>query len=224
MRVSEAIASRRTCRAFLDTPIPEQTVREILQGATRTPSGGNLQPWHVAVATGQALSDLKAKVTDNIAKGHYLDDPMEYQIYPPDLGEPYLGRRERVGEQLYDSIGIARDDGGARYRQVLRNYALFDAPVGVFLFLDRTSLQGQWADMGLFLQSFMLLARETGLHTAPLESWALWHRTVRSALGVPDNLMLYCGVALGHMDEAAPINKWQAERAGLDEFARFHGF
>lgn len=223
MRVSKALQSRHTCRAFLPTPVPQSTVEAILRGASQAPSGGNFQPWWVWALAGEDLRRLKDAVADKIAQGQLMEGDFEYLIYPPDK-EPYATRRFRNGEAMYQAIDVARDDGAGRLRQYARNFEFFGAPVGLFLAIDRTMQQGQWVDLGLYLQSVMLLAREYGLHTAAIEGWSLFHKTVREHLRLPDDLMLFCGVALGHADPDAPINRVRAERAPLAEFAELRGF
>jgi nitroreductase len=148
----------------------------------------------------------------------------EYQVYPVDLKEPYYGRRARVGNQLYASIGIPREDRPGRYRQFARNYLFYDAPVGLFVSIDRTMGPPQWSDVGGFIQNIMLLARAHGLHSIAQEAWTSWHKTVSAFLALPAEHILFCGIALGHADEAAPINGWRAEREPLDSFVRFEGF
>lgn len=222
-RVSEALESRFTCRAFLPTPVARETVEALLRRAARAPSGGNFQPWRVWALTGAPLADLKRTVAEAIAAGRFMDPAPEYMIYPPDK-EPYAERRFRNGEQVYEALGVTRDDALGRMAQFGRNFDFFGAPVGMFLCIDRTMLQGQWADLGIFLQSLMLLAREEGLHTAPIEGWSLFHATVRAALGIADELMLFCGLALGHADLDAPVNRARAERVGLQDFADLQGF
>jgi nitroreductase len=223
MQVSEALNSRFTCRAFLPTPVPQTTVEAILAGAARTPSGGNFQPWWVWALAGAELASLKRIVGEKIAGGQLIDGDFEYLIYPADK-EPYATRRFLNGEAMYRAIGVARDDAPGRMAQYRRNFEFFGAPVGLFLAIDRTMLQGQWADLGMYLQSVMLLAREHGLHTAAIEGWSLFHRTVRGFIGLPDELMLFCGLALGHADLDAPVNRVRAARAPLCEFATLRGF
>jgi len=223
MLVSEALDTRFTCRAFLPTPVARETVEAVLKGAGRAPSGGNFQPWWVWALAGEELERLKAIVAGKIAAGQFTDGDFEYQIFPADK-EPYATRRFRNGEGMYQAIDTGRDDGAGRFEQYKRNFQFFGAPVGLFIAIDRAMLQGQWADLGLFLQSLMLVAREQGLHTAPLESWSLFHRTVRDFVGMPDDLMLFCGVAIGHADLDAPINRVRAERQPLAEWAVMRGF
>jgi len=223
MDVRDAIASRYSCRSFLPTPIPEQTVREIIERAARAPSAGNIQPWRVDAIAGERLEALKGLMRPRMSelpKG----EGTEYPIYPPELQSPYSERRFAVGEMLYRSINVAREDKAARYRQYARNFEFFGAPVGLFVSIERSFVLGQWIDLGSFIQNIMLLARDYGLHTCPQEAWASFSRTVASFLDLPAHMMLFCGIALGHADEQAAINSWRAPRAPLQDFATFSGF
>lgn len=223
MNVSEAIESRMSCRAFLPTPVPAETVREILSQASRAPSGGNLQPWIVHVLAGQPLQELLQRVRAQLPV-HPRGEGSEYDVYPRELGEPYRTRRFRIGEDMYAAIGIPREDKAARLLQFARNYAFFGAPVGLFFCIDRQMGPPQWADVGMFMQNVMLLAREHGLHTCAQEAWSVWYRTVGEYLALPPEHMLFSGMALGYRDEEAPINSLRSERAGLSEFATLRGF
>jgi nitroreductase len=223
MKVSEALDSRMSCRAFLPDPIPESTIRRILAAASRAPSGGNLQPWYVDVLTGAPLTALVERIQAQVPE-HPLGHPSEYPVYPSPLGEPYRTRRFQNGEDLYATIGIARGDRPARLRQFAHNYSGFGAPVMLFISIDRGMGSAQWSDMGMYMQNVMLLAREHGLHTCPQESWSGWYREVGDAVQIPANRMLFSGIAIGHRDEAAPINRLRTDRVPLSEFATFHGF
>jgi nitroreductase len=223
MKVSEALGTRMSCRAFLPDPVPEALLRQILAAASRAPSGGNLQPWFVDVLTGAPLAALLERVAVQVPE-HPLGHPSEYPVYPSPLGEPYRTRRHQNGEDLYATIGIPRSDRPARLRQFARNYEAFGAPVVLFICIERYMGSAQWADMGMFMQSIMLLAREHGLHTCPQESWSGWHREVAHAIALPASRMLFSGIAIGYRDESAPINRLRTERAPLAEFASFRGF
>jgi nitroreductase len=223
MRVSDALTSRMTCRAFLPTPVAGSAIRAILEDARHAPSGGNLQPWWVWAVAGSELGRLKAQVREKIAAGVWGDGEPEYAVFPSTLKEPYATRRFRNGETVFGAIGLERDDFAGRMAQTARNFEFFGAPAAYFFAIDREMAVGQWADLGMFLQSVMLSAREHGLHTAPLESWAYWHKTVRAFVGMPQELVLFCGMALGHMDETHPINQVRVGRAPVGEFARFMG-
>jgi len=222
--ISDALAGRVTCRAFLDTPVSEATVRANLAGASQAPSGGNLQPWHVWALAGDELGRLEAIVKRKIRSGQFADGAPDYEVYPTPMKEPYATRRFKNGEAVYAAFGSERDDADVRMRQFERNFEFFGAPVGLFLAIDRSMQQGQWADLGMFMQSIMLLAREFDLHTAALESWSFWQSTVSKFLAMPKELILFRGMAIGHMDRAHPINRVRAGRAPLDEFARLSGF
>lgn len=222
MEVSEAIDSRITVRQFLGTPVPEETVRAILETAKRAPSGGNLQPWNVHVMTGVPLQALIDDVSAKRQNG-VVETP-EYKVYPPELVDPYRTRRRVVGQALYELIGVARGDLPGKLKQLSRNYRFFDAPIGLFFILHRQMEIGQYADVGMFMQNIMLLAREYGLHTCPQEAWAQWPETTREHLGLADHEMLFCGMALGYMDEEAVINDLRTEREDFENFVTLHGF
>ena len=223
MNVSEAVDTRMSCRAFLPTAVAETIVRSILDTARRAPSGGNLQPWIVYALTGEPLRELVAQVREKAVE-HPLGEASEYNIYPPNLKEPYRSRRYKCGEDLYALLEIAREEKAKRLRQYARNYEFFGAPVGLFFALDRCMGADQWSDVGMYMQSVMLLAREHGLHTCPQESWSGWYRIVGEFLRMPPELMLFCGMALGYRDEQAPVNRLRTDRAPLEEFATFLGF
>ena len=223
MHVRDAVASRFSCRAFLPTPVPLATVCDILDRAARAPSGGNLQPWRVHALAGAPLEDLKARIRPH-APTNPRGEGAEYRIYPDPLKEPYYRWRHEVGALLYRVIGIPREDRPARYRQYARNFEFFGAPVGLFFSIDRTMGPPQWSDVGMFVQTVMLLARGENLHTCGIEAWTHWHKTVSAYLDLPNEQMLFCGMALGYADPAAQINQWRAPRAGVNSFAVFSGF
>jgi nitroreductase len=223
MDVRDAVASRYSCRAFLPTAIPEAMVRDIIERAARAPSGGNLQPWHVHALAGPRLEQLKALIR---ARPDLLPfgEGAEYDIYPRNLKEPYETRRRQVGVALYRSIGVQREDRPGRYRQYARNFEFFGAPVGLMISIDRTMGPPQWSDVGGFIQTVMLLAREQGLNSCGMEAWTHWHKTVYSFLKIPPDHILFCGLALGYEDPDAPINHWRAPREPIDTYATFSGF
>jgi nitroreductase len=196
-------------------------VEQILAAAARAPSGGNLQPWRVEVVAGEALERLKAQVRDRLAHGL---ESTEFNVYPLAISEADNGRRRACGEALYDSIGITRADKPGRCSQFLQNYDLFGAPVGLFFSLDRAFDRPQWAHLGMFMQTIMLLAEEQGLGTCAQESWAAVHGTVSDFLGLPDVRIFYAAIALGLPDRNHPINGFRTSREAPEAFARFHGF
>ena len=219
MNVTEAVARRVSVRAFKDDPVPGALVREILEAAHRAPSGGNLQPWRVHAIAGAPLEDLKARVGANLAG----EEP-EYDVYPPELWDPFRTRRFQCGEDLYATIGIPREDKPARLRQLFKNTQFFGAPVGLFFSLDRNLGRPQWADVGMYMQTVMLLATERGLATCAQEFWARYPKTVAEAVGLPDDHMLFSGMALGWPDDSAPINSLRTQRDPFDVWAEMRGF
>jgi nitroreductase len=182
-----------------------------------------LQPWCVDVLTGVPLAALIERVRAQVPE-HPLGHPSQYPVYPSPLGEPYRTRRSENGEALYATIGLPRADRAARLRQYARNYEAFGAPVLMFICIARYMGSAQRADLGMFMQSIMLLAREHGLHTCPQESWSGWHREVSEAIALPADRMLFSGIAVGYRDESAPINQLRTSRAPLEDFATFRGF
>ena len=223
MRVSEALDSRRTCRAFLDTPVPKETLETILATAMRAPSGGNLQPWRVYAVTGSVRDEIVRRVHEKMPETP-RGEGAEYAIYPPELTEPYRTRRFQVGEQMYAALGIPREDKASRLAWFARNYEFFDAPAALFFTMDRQMQEGQWSDLGMFLQSIALMAREQGLHTAFQEAWAVWTPTIVDVLGIPDHEMLFCGMGIGFEDPEHPLAGFRSERVPVDEITSFHGF
>jgi nitroreductase len=223
VNVSDAVESRMSCRAFLPTPVPEATVRAILEQARRTPSGGNLQPWWVHVVTGAPLAEFLSIVRGKVAVTPRGEEP-EYDIYPRELVEPYRTRRYQCAEDMYATINVPREDKPARLRHFARNFEFFGAPVALFFCLDRRMGPPQWSDVGMFMQNVMLLAREHGLHTCAQEAWSHWAKSVSAFLQLPPELMLFSGMALGQRDEQHPINRLRTARAPLEEFASLRGF
>lgn len=221
--VSDAVTSRFSCRAYLDKPVSVDDVKYIVETAMRAPSGGNLQPWHVYVVQGEPRQQLIDQVAEK-AMANPGGEGGEYLIYPPELKSPYRDRRFNVGELMYETMGVARDDKAARFAWLASNFTFFGAPVGLFFALDKQMQEGQWSDMGMLIQTMSLLARERGLHTCPQEAWSMWSPTVKSFFNIPDHLTFFCGMALGYADPDAPVNTLQSPRAPMDEVVTYHGF
>jgi nitroreductase len=221
MTVTEAVMRRISVRAFRPDAVPEALVREMLEVAARSPSGGNLQPWRVHVLTGGPLAALIEKAMQAWAQG---GEPGEYDVYPPDLWEPFRTRRFQAGEDLYATIDIGREDRAGRLRQFSNNVRFFGAPVGLFFSLERKLGPPQWSDLGMYMQTLMLLAVERGLGTCPQEFWSRLPKTVAAVLDLPDDHILFSGMALGYVDETAPINALRTRREPVEGFAELRGF
>ncbi len=216
MNVSDAVAARKSIRRFLTEPVSDELLKELLTKAARAPSGGNLQPWRVFVINGDTMPAFLAHVRE----GNAADTP-EYAVYPPDLKAPYRDSRFKVGEDMYALLGIPRDDKPARFKHLARNFEFFGAPAGLFCFVDRCMGPPQWSDLGMFLQTFMLLAQEAGLDTCAQEAWATKPQTVASFVEAEEDLMLFCGMAIGYKDPDVPVNSLVSDREPLETWARF---
>jgi nitroreductase len=224
MDVFEAVDSRISCRAFLDKPVDPGVVRDLIVRAQRAASGGNLQSWFVHALTGEPLNEIKRRADAAIEGQNPRTFATEYPIYPDKLWEPYSGRREHHGVQMYGALGIGRDDHAGRLTQHKRNYRFFDAPVGLFISIDRGLGPGQWADLGGYIHALAFLARGYGLDTCPQEAWARLHKVVGDFIKLPPEQMLFCGMAIGYGDHSHPANSFRSPRADLAEFCTFHGF
>ncbi|MGB3627776.1 MAG: nitroreductase [Henriciella sp.] len=223
MDVTEAINQRISTRAFLDKPISYAELRDWLETAQRAPSGGNLQPWRVIALAGdakQAVIDLAQATLARNPRGEKTDRP----IYPKDLWEPHEARRRKVGEMMYETLGIPKDDRPARLQWFARNFRFFDAPVAVFFIIDERMGHGQWAHTGMFMQTLALLAEERGWGTCMQECWGMLRDTLKDHFELAESEMVYCGMAVGYPDADHPVNSLRAERAPLEEFAELKGF
>lgn len=220
--VDEAICSRRSIRAFLPTPVERSDIEALLTVAARAPSGSNTQPWKVRVITGAALQNL----SNEILKA-YLDPAEaathkeEYQYYPQQWVAPYVDRRRKVGWDLYALMGLTRDNKAGMQAQHGRNYAFFDAPVGLIFTIDRVMEQGSWLDYGMFLQNIMVAARARGLDTCPQAAFTPFHRVIARVLNLPDSEQLVCGMALGYADPGKIENTLLTERETVAGFTQF---
>ena len=223
MNVTEAVRSRHSIRAFLDRPVSEADLREVLETAARAASGGNVQPWRIYAVAGTPLADFKAKMAERL-KTNPSPDPLEYHVYPQDLWEPHRTWRFRVGEQMYGLIGISREHKAERLKWFQHNYEFFGAPAAIFAYLDKRMGPPQWSDMGMYLQTVMLLLREKGLDSCAQECWSIYNAEVRALVKPPEEMMLFCGMAIGYADPGAAVNALVTERAPLDDFASFAGF
>lgn len=218
MKVSEAVAQRRSCRAFLDQPVELEALREVVVKANRAASGGNVQPWRVVMLHGDRMIDFKQQMADRMAKG--LVDTPEYPVYPSPMKEPYRSQRFGVGETMYAALGIPREDKPARLKWFANNYQFFGAPVAIFIFVDRDMGAAQWTDLGGFLATLMLLVEESGLGSCAQEAWYMQHKFVSDFVAAPSAEMLFCGVAIGYPDRDHPVNGFMTERAASEVWLR----
>ncbi len=219
--VTDAVRDRYTCRSFItDKPVPDDILRDILDQARQSPSGGNVQPWHTWVVTGDSLKGLQDAIAAEIKEGQ-SGGQNEYRIYPEKIGEPYRTRRFKCGEDLYAAIDIPREDRPARMQQLAKNFRCFGAPTLLLFALGRDMQQGQWADMGMYLQTIMLLAAGQGIATCPQAAWTNWTEIVRAHVPIPDEQIFFAGISIGYADDTAPINNWRTDRAPMEELVTF---
>ena len=220
--IDRAISARRSVRAFLDTPVDLAVVREILQVASRAPSGTNTQPWKVYVLTGDAKARLSAEIIETFmdpvkAAEHHE----EYDYYPKEWIEPFIGRRRKVGFDLYGLLGLTKDDKAGMKRQHARNYQFFDAPVGLIFTIDRIMGKGSYLDYGMFMENIMISAVGHGLATCAQAAFNQFHKIIERQLNLPANEAVVCGMALGYEDKRAVENTLKTARASVDEFVTF---
>ena len=225
MKVSEALTTRRSVRDFLPTPVDSAVIRRVLGTAARAPSGGNVQPWHIDVVAGDRMDALKAIMQRRVQEtaAGAPPEPTDYDIYPKELVAPYRDYRFQLGEAMYASMGITREQKMQRLQWFARNFQFFGAPMALFCTVDRRMGPPQWSDLGMYLQSVMLLLREEGLDSCPQECWAVYPRTIGEFIGLPAERMLFCGMSIGHANAQHPVNNFPVARADLAQFARFHG-
>ena len=215
--LTEIIKNRKSVRAYLDKPVSNDLIRELLIKASQSPSGGNLQPWKIYIINEQSMEDFL-----KFQKNWKGKEEPPYPIYPEKLKEPYRTSRNQMGEDMYSLIGIERDDKLGRMNQMLKNFDFFGAPAGLFCFVDKQMGLPQWSDLGMFLQTFMLLAVDSDLDTCAQESWSLKQNCVRTYLDVPEDNILFCGMAIGYADKKNKINELSTSRRAIDEWATFH--
>ncbi len=223
MSVTEAVTSRRSIRAFLDKPVDRAIIERVLEKAQRAPSGGNTQPWNAEVLTGAPLQKLIQSVADVLPQGKGAWSP-EYDIYPKDLDGVYEERRFGVGEDLYTALDIARDNKAGRLMWFANNFRAFGAPVMMLIHTPRYMGPPQWSDIGMWLQTIMLLLREEGLDSCAQEAWAMYSRQIRETVEIPDDHIFFCGMGIGYRDADAPVNNFPVARAPLEEVIGWHGF
>ena len=216
MNVSDAVNSRSSIRAFTNKPIKNELIKELLIKSSRAASGGNLQPWKIFVINNSSMKNFL-----EYQKNWNEPEIPAYDIYPAELKEPYRTSRYELGEQMYELLGIGRKDKDARIAQVMKNFEFFGAPCAFFCFVDRQMGPPQWSDLGMFLQTFMLLAKEVGIDTCAQEAWSMKHDSVSKFVKADKNDILFCGMSIGYKDNKAPVNSLKSQRRPLKDWAKF---
>src|ERR1700754_344705 len=218
MDVYEAVKSRRPVRGFTDEPVPREALEGVLSAAAWSPSGSNIQPWNTYVVTGAPLAELKKLAVERVATGVPWDE-REYEMYPPAMKSPYRDRRSAFGTERYSALGVAREDNEARMRAAIANWDCFGAPAALFCYIDRDLGPAQWSDVGMYLQTVMLLLRAEGLDSCPQMAWSQVRETVAEIVSPPEGHILFCGMSIGYAD---PSERYiRTGRAPLAETVTF---
>lgn len=221
--VDQCIEGRRSVHRFLDTPIGESEVRDLLKVASRAPSGTNIQPWRVHALAGSA----KDRLCTAMLKAHW-ERPGEhdygYKYYPDEMFGPYAERQRGYWDSFWGTHGVPRSDEETSRAVIAQNYSFFGAPVALLFTIDRGLEKGSWFDYGMFAGNIMIAARARGMDTCPQVSVAKYHKVIREVVGVPDNETVICGMALGYADRSARINTLVMGREPVERFASFAGF
>jgi len=219
--VTDAINTRITVRDFLNTPVPQDILRQLFETAQRSPSGGNLQPWKVHVLMGEKLEAFRKDALGRAQSG--VRDEPTYRAYPSPLWEPQRTWRYKLGEDMYALLGIERENKMGRLMWLMQNIKFFEAPVGIIITGDKRLEMPQYMDVGIYVQSLMLLAREAGLHTAPQGWWRNWPGVCADHLNIPDEEEVLVGMSLGYGNPDAPVNNLYADRADIHDVIQFYG-
>jgi nitroreductase len=220
MDVFEAVKSRRAVRGFTDESVSRMVLERVLSAAAWAPSGSNIQPWKIYVVTGAPLAELKTHAVERVCHGDAWDE-RQYEMYPPALKSPYGERRSAFGKERYSALGIQREDWEARQRAAIANWNCFGASAALFCYIDRDLGLPQWADVGMYLQTVMLLLRAEGLHSCPQMAWSQVRGTVAQFLSPPNELILFCGMSIGYEDPT--VSYVRTGRAPVDETVTFVG-
>ena len=229
MNVTKAVQQRKSTREFLSKSVPLKEVQELLSVALRSPSGGNTQPWHLYVVTGEAKTSLTNKVMKAMSDGSLAGEKPDFAIYPtknstPPAPSSFLDRRRKLGYEMYNLMGIDRKDKVGRAKAMSRNFEFFGAPIGIIVTVERSCDSNGWGHVGCLLQSICLLAQERNLGTCLQEAWGNLGQIVYNELNIPSNEVVWCGVVLGYPDKTKPVNTLVSEREDLHTVAKFSGF
>jgi nitroreductase len=221
--VCQTLRSRASTRAYTGRTLSIYLVREILEAARWAPSGSNMQPWKVIAVAGSARDDVCDLARRTLTLNPAGEDG-DYPVCPVDLPSPFRERRSLAAGQRYVAMGIGRNDQAARTAALVRNYDFWGAPVGLFFVTSRDLGHSQWAHLGMFIQSVVLVVEEMGLGSCVQEAWAKVRESLRRHFGLPCHEVIYCGMALGYADTAQPINALRTTREPVESFATFRGF
>lgn len=219
MELLQGIETRRSIRGFKSTPVPEETLRKVLQAASHSPSYTNTQPWEVAVVTG-AKRDALSKVLYDLANS---GAPSKSEVPAPNQWPTELASRaSEHNARRFRVLEVERDDANARNELRLMNYQFFGAPCVLFLFMDNTLSAWSTFDLGLFAQTLALAAHDLGLGTCLQASLTHYPDAVRNLLGLPQSQKLMLGISLGYPDPNAKLNRYHSSRKSMDDFVKWY--
>ena len=219
MNLKDIIKSRYSVRSFTKKNVDIEIIKEILQISKCAPSGGNIQPWKVYVVTGNAKEKLIERALSNYDNG--VQEKIEYEIYPNPLDEEYKKRRSECAKDMYAALSIEQDDIESRLTQIRENFKFFGAPVGMIITIDKAFAVNGWGHVGMFIQNICLSAIDNDMGTCLQESWSIYPETVKDVLNIPDNEVVWCGIALGYPNLGHPINNYRTSRESIDKFVTF---
>ena len=219
MNLKDILKSRYSVRSFTKKNVGIEIIKEILQISKCAPSGGNIQPWKVYVVTGNAKEKLIERALSNYDNG--VQEKIEYEIYPNPLDEEYKKRRSECAKDMYAALSVEQDDIESRLTQIRENFKFFGAPVGMIITIDKAFAVNGWGHVGMFIQNICLSAIDNDMGTCLQESWSIYPETVKDVLNIPDNEVVWCGIALGYPNLEHPINNYRTSRESIDKFVTF---
>ncbi len=224
--VDEAITSRHSVRAFLNQPVEPELIKDILRVASRAPSGTNTQPWKVYVVTGKKREEMiervcQAQLEINANPALASEYTETFAYYPHTWISPFIDRRRENGWALYGLLNIQKGDKDKMAAQQLRNFKLFDAPVGLYFTVNKAMGIGSKMDIAMMMQNVMTAAKARGLDTCPQAAWNHFHPIVLDVLAAPEDEELVCTIALGYADPEAIVNTLVTPREPVENFTVF---
>jgi nitroreductase len=210
---------RYSCRSYLPTQVPRETISDFLELAQRTASWCNSQPWHATITSGEATQQFRTALLDR-ASAPTVDRNTDFP-FPREYKGAYLDRRRECGFQLYESVGIARGDRAASAKQSLENFRLFGAPHLAIITTDEALGVYGAIDCGAYISNFMLAARSFGVASIAQAALATQSSFIRDYFSIPQGRMMVCGISFGFEDKRHPANSFRTRRANLDETVTF---
>ena len=220
MKFEDAVRQRRSVRGFLQKPVPPELMKKVFELAQYSPSGTNVQPWQVYVASGEVRDKLRdefiRRVQARIAANPDRPDKGR-------LGDPWRERRRGCARVLFDAMGIEWEDKAGRAAASFRNFEMFDAPHVLFIGMNEVFGTGTAADVGMYAQTLMLAMTANGLASCAQGTMAHYPDLVRETFDIPEDVKILFGISFGYEDESIPANKAITTRAALEESVKFLG-